>query len=637
VGYYKLWKAIRNGVPGLYETSTPRRNRGRAVYLEGDDGRPLPLLADFDRILDADQRYQRSVVRRPRLLLANDEPPPRKIAQRVAGERPYDTMHIGMAAENVLRRLEAARVFLRVPALLYDIAAAETNLRGSPWPAISRAWDAGLPALYAQAGLKEIPQVAPRTASPEAKFWATVARSNVIRARQAFREQEWKAYLAADNRQSERNRHRAQKGRLASMKAIGDQLRARGVDDEADVEIKATFYKHRTRRFQAANVWPSEASSGEELVAPVPPDVGESIVRLSEWAAEFHGTEPGRRDAPTEYAIPQRVRWFKVLDPTLDAPWRAARGEGGLIDLWGLDVSGSQAQILAVAMGMRDAEDGLRNVPFKQLVAQSALALHSTGKIQLPAELIDNAALLEENSKSAMKLLYGASLRSIVDSAARDPLKFGPGLSLDTLKVLFDETPIVRKLGVFLSVCEALGRSACEKDPTAGVTVMDPLDGMSFTWNPPRRRKQQIRSGAFKLYVKAPTERDGDYVVNALELVRRIAPGLIHMLDALFASIVVMLVNQAGVRDVVAVHDAFLVPESAWRELVEALHGAGAAWLPKLGPFYDVFERYLPATSPEGEIARQWRTRWDQRVQDCGAGRDTWPIFLTKPEGAQFR
>lgn len=92
------------------------------------------------------------------------------------------------------------------------------------------------------------------------------------------------------------------------------------------------------------------------------------------------------------------------------------------------------------------------------------------------------------------------------------------------------------------------------------------------------------------------------------------------MLDALFASIVVVLLNRAGVRDVVAVHDAFLVPESASRELVEALHDAGAAWLPKLGPFYDVFERYLPTTSPEAEIARQWRARWEQRVQDCAAG-----------------
>jgi hypothetical protein len=161
VGYYKLWKAIRSGVPGLYETSTPRKNRGRAVYVEGDDGRPLQLLADFDRVLDADPRYRRGMARGPRLLLADDEPPPRKTAQRVAGERPYDIMHIGARGENVLQRLEAARVFLRVPKLLKDIEAAEAKFRASPWPAIRRAWKARLPDLYAQGRLDGIPNAAP--------------------------------------------------------------------------------------------------------------------------------------------------------------------------------------------------------------------------------------------------------------------------------------------------------------------------------------------------------------------------------------------------------------------------------------------------------------------------------------------
>jgi hypothetical protein len=80
-----------------------------------------------------------------------------------------------------------------------------------------------------------------------------------------------------------------------------------------------------------------------------------------------------------------------------------------------------------------------------------------------------------------------------------------------------------------------------------------------------------------------------------------------------------------------------LLPESALRELHTSVESAGKVWLPKLGPFYDVFERYLPATSREGKLARQWRARWEQRVADCEAGRDTWPNFLTKLEGAQFR
>jgi hypothetical protein len=38
------------------------------------------------------------------------------------------------------------------------------------------------------------------------------------------------------------------KGRIASMTAIHDQLRARGIADDATVELKSSFYKHRTRR-----------------------------------------------------------------------------------------------------------------------------------------------------------------------------------------------------------------------------------------------------------------------------------------------------------------------------------------------------------------------------------------------------
>ena len=118
---------------------------------------------------------------------------------------------------------------------------------------------------------------------------------------------------------------------------------------------------------------------------------------------------------------------------------------------------------------------------------------------------------------------------------------------------------------------------------------------------------------------------------------QRIAPGLVHMLDALYASIVVRLLNRRNVRDVVAIHDAFLVGESARADLRVAIEETGPLWLPHLGPFYDVFERYLLATSTEGKIVRQWRARWEQRVKDCESSKDTWPNFLTKPEGPKFQ
>jgi hypothetical protein len=329
------------------------------------------------------------------------------------------------------------------------------------------------------------------------------------------------------------------------------------------------------------------------------------------------------------------------------APWRGEPEEAEfdldeLRDLAGLDVSGSQAQILAVAMGLRKVEDQLAKTSFKQLVSLSIRALHREGKFRVPREVLENATWLENVAKDAgMPGLYGGKPSTLARDLQRDPDRYGPGAPAGFVAALFKHDPILRQLLAFLPIAEAVGHAAFERNPCGGVTVHDPLDGQAFTWNPPKRRKVQVGSGRFKLYVKAPVVQvgpgDGGYLVDKGKLVRRIAPGLIHMLDALFASIVVVFLNEQGVQDVVAIHDAFLVPESAYRELGAALDAAGRTWLPLLGPFYDVFNRYLPATSPEGKIAREWRARWEQRVADCEAGRDTWPDFRTKHEGSEYR
>jgi hypothetical protein len=158
--------------------------------------------------------------------------------------------------------------------------------------------------------------------------------------------------------------------------------------------------------------------------------------------------------------------------------------------------------------------------------------------------------------------LYGGRPSNIASDVCRDPDRYGPGLDTAGVKSLFAHDPVIRQLRAFLPVCEAVGRAACAANPTAGVTVVEPLDDVSFTWNPRKRVKRQVSSGSFKLYVHAPVTRDGSSVADQSKLIRRIAPGLIHMLDALFAAIVVVFLNEQGIRDVVAIHDAFLAPES---------------------------------------------------------------------------
>jgi hypothetical protein len=629
IAYQKLWKAIRGGVPGLYTTSAPIKDQGRKVTLDEES----VLLVLFDRALDNDKRYRRAGGRAPRLLLADDKPPRRKIAQRVAGERPFDIMHIGAAGEETLRRLEAARVFLRVPELYQDIGEAKAKLAAAEWPALKQEWDDILPKLFTDAGLDQIPEPAPRSATAEVKFWATAARSLALRTRKEFRGEAWKAYLTPA-REQERNRYRTLKGRLASMQAIQRELRGRGIAGDADVEIKSAFFKHRTRRFQAVNVWPAEASSGEESITPIPPDARAIVREMAELlGAQWSFT-------PTELATPQRIRWFKVR-PLTESPVAGRDLEHtseSTLDLSGLDVSGSQAQILAVVMGLRELEEQLHQTPFKKLVALSIRALQKQGKIRISRNLLANDTMLENVAKGVgMPALYGGQPSNLADKLRRDPERFETGLDTAGVKSLFKHDPTLRQLLAFLPICEAVGHAACEASPTAGVTVEDPLDRVSFTWNPPKRRKVPVASGAFKLYVYEPELHDNDSVVDEAKLVRRIAPGMIHMLDALYAAIVVENLNTLGVRDVVAIHDAFLVPSNAGAELKAAIAGAGHPWLLRLAPFYEFFERYLPASTREGRIVRQWRERWEQRKADCEAGRDTWPQFLTKREGSEFR
>jgi hypothetical protein len=97
---------------------------------------------------------------------------------------------------------------------------------------------------------------------------------------------------------------------------------------------------------------------------------------------------------------------------------------------------------------------------------------------------------------------------------------------------------------------------------------------------PPLRRKVQVGSGAFKLYCYPPAVVvDGGHKVDAAKLTRRIAPGLVQMLDSRYASIVVSMLHHRGIDDVVAIHDAFLVRSSAFAELQEVLDAAGEPWL----------------------------------------------------------
>jgi hypothetical protein len=155
--------------------------------------------------------------------------------------------------------------------------------------------------------------------------------------------------------------------------------------------------------------------------------------------------------------------------------------------------------------------------------------------------------------------------------------------------------------------------------------------------------------------------------VDAGELGRKVAPGLIHMLDAFFNGLVMERLIRLGVRDFVALHDCWLVPlivelePAQAREIVPAqladilrtnagsvimngsqvlaavINDVGEAWLRGLERTYDEVIAHLTGSRFESK-ARQWRERWEARVRNR-----RWPRFRTKesellrvenPEGA---
>src|SRR5262249_41452703 len=120
----------------------------------------------------------------------------------------------------------------------------------------------------------------------------------------------------------------------------------------------------------------------------------------------------------------------------------------------------------------------------------------------------------------------------------------------------------------------------------------------------------------------------GEYPVDPGTLSRRIAPALIHTLDAALAGHVIENLHEQGVRDIVVIYDCFLVASDAAPVLHEAVAAASEPWFRSLGPFYEVFENYLPGHP----VVSRWRAAWDERKAKCEAGEDTWPAFLMKPE-----
>jgi hypothetical protein len=387
--------------------------------------------------------------------------------------------------------------------------------------------------------------------------------------------------------------------------------------------IRSRFFRAVNRRYHAANFWPEHVSK------------------------KF------------------RERWFGVdtlvgapIDGSADTPYVFVTG----------DISSSQTQILAAFLGLDDLEALARSTApkFKIWLTQKLWALHE----QRPGGLLvvggdggyrgpDDTRLIEFVKANWMRFLYGSPWKSIAKKLAQEPKKYGPGWKttrgLDAKAVrakkaggpllsglqeaaiqaqtFFDSLPDWRiPLQTYLAACRSLQRTR------GGVVFNDPWDGMTVRWNPAQRARTFIDVGKYKAEVHpwGLNTKQGFLnlppgTIDTAELRTFTAPCLIHMLDALFSSLVIEGIHAAGIRDFVAIHDGWWVPEtflplpldedeatpdicSGDDALLTAINLAGKPWLNLLGGIYEALEGYLGQDPLYVPFIRDMRTKWQTRL-----------------------
>jgi hypothetical protein len=119
-------------------------------------------------------------------------------------------------------------------------------------------------------------------------------------------------------------------------------------------------------------------------------------------------------------------------------------------------------------------------------------------------------------------------------------------------------------------------------------------------------------------------------------LAKRIAPCLIHTLDAYFNALVLAYLSKVGIEQIVAIHDSWFLPDvveahtdasaeffeiSGEDVLERAIEDVGQEWLEGIAGVYDWFVGALTG-SPGENLASGARDRWRQRIAE-----QRWPSF----------
>lgn len=374
--------------------------------------------------------------------------------------------------------------------------------------------------------------------------------------------------------------------------------------------VTCRFGRMMNRRFKALDFWPTYVSA--KAPSEGLPHLADSLIpsMIPDGALEAY-----------------RVRWFKAFDPATKKVVRLA----------GRDVSSSQMQILAFLSGDAHLEECTTNKrqSFKQWLAKKAWEWNARAPQKLlatrpgiipyqppdPNTQDPDRRLQELVKELIMRVSYGSKAKTVEIAQANDPGWFGPAWTENGAQHFLDrvwrEFPVMQR---YLAQCARLAAVVAKYYPYRGLELTDPSDGARVRWNPPQIRTKPLRikvdhRDAFIWVPADRPNRRGDYPVHEPALKSKVAPCVIHLLDAYYSAVVMTNLRKLGVKTLVGIHDCWLVPEHQTGLLEKAMQRAAREWYRGLRSIFRDLRRYARYSRRLTTFVRGAHRCWRRRLR----------------------